>query len=106
MTKQSLEGKIKQANSDLDTAKKALATAGEVKATASGDLEVTNKDLAEDTSVLEGIHHDCMTKASDFELETNSRGEELKALATAKKIIVEATSLAQESQQDVSFLQT
>merc|ERR1712238_485642 len=45
-------------------------------------------------------HHDCMTKAANFEAETKSRGEELKALATAKKIIKEATSLAQ-----VSFVQ-
>merc|ERR1719247_2146845 len=37
--------------------------------------------------------------AEDFEAETKSRGEELKALATAKKIIVEATSGAQ----DVSY---
>merc|ERR1719375_1070184 len=36
-----------------------------------------------------------MTKASAYETEVSSRGEELKALATAKKIIVEATSLAQ-----------
>merc|ERR1719506_3171906 len=36
-----------------------------------------------------------MTKASAYETEVTSRGEELKALATAKKIIVEATSLAQ-----------
>eukprot|EP00929_Paragymnodinium_shiwhaense_P061167 TRINITY_DN3054_c0_g2_i1.p1 TRINITY_DN3054_c0_g2~~TRINITY_DN3054_c0_g2_i1.p1 ORF type:complete len:406 (+),score=182.05 TRINITY_DN3054_c0_g2_i1:118-1218(+) len=35
-----------------------------------------------------------MTKASDFETETKSRGEELKALATAKKIIKEATGAA------------
>merc|ERR1719162_1392943 len=42
-----------------------------------------------------------MTKAANFEAETKSRGEELKALATAKKIIKEATSsLAQ-----VSFVQ-
>merc|ERR1719313_120009 len=32
-----------------------------------------------------------MEKASTFELETTSRGEELKALATAKKIIEEST---------------
>merc|ERR1712194_818137 len=38
------------------------------------------------------LHHDCMTKAANFEAETKSRGEELKALATAKKIIKEATS--------------
>ena len=36
-----------------------------------------------------------MTKASAYETEVSSGGEELKALATAKKIIVEATSLAQ-----------
>merc|ERR1719469_615062 len=43
-----------------------------------------------------------MTKASEFEAETKSRGEELRALAEAKKIIKEATatSLAQ-----VSFVQ-
>jgi len=46
------------------------------------------------------LHHNCMTKANDFEAETKSRAEELKALATAKKIIIEATSLAQ-----TSFLQ-
>merc|ERR1719440_1808749 len=33
-----------------------------------------------------------MTGAEDFEAETKRRGEELKALATAKKVIVEATS--------------
>merc|ERR1719253_1431340 len=44
-----------------------------------------------------------MTKAEDFEAETKSRGEELAALAKAKEIIVEATSLAQE--QSVSLLQ-
>jgi len=55
-----------------------------------------NNDLGE----LGNLHHECMTKAQEFEAETTSRGEELKALATAKKIIIEATSLAQ-----TSFLQ-
>merc|ERR1719171_1932063 len=44
-----------------------------------------------------------MTGAEDFEAETKSRGEELKALATAKKIIVEATSGA--ADQSYSFVQ-
>merc|ERR1719326_1299348 len=44
-----------------------------------------------------------MTKASDFEAETTSRGEELKALATAKKIIKETTSGA--ASQSYGFLQ-
>ena len=45
-----------------------------------------------------------MTGASDFEAETKSRGEELTALATAKKVIVEATSGA--ASQSYSFVQT
>merc|ERR1719158_1413991 len=45
-----------------------------------------------------------MTGAEDFEAETKSRGEELKALATAKKIIAEATSGA--ADQSYGFLQT
>jgi len=51
---------------------------------------------------LAGVHHDCMTKASDFEAETKSRGEELKAIAEAKKIIIEATGGAASA---ASFLQ-
>merc|ERR1719157_406696 len=46
------------------------------------------------------LHHDCMTKASTYEADTRSRSEELKALAQARNIIKEATSLAQ-----VSFVQ-
>merc|ERR1712238_609346 len=45
------------------------------------------------------LHHDCMTKASTFESETKSRGEELKALAEAKRVIKEATGAS------ASFLQ-
>jgi chromosome segregation ATPase len=53
---------------------------------------VTSSDLAEDEKDLATLHQDCMKGAEDFEAETKSRGEELKALATAKKVIVEATS--------------
>merc|ERR1719428_2312410 len=84
----------------MDEAKKSKAESEESKATAEGDLKVTTADLEEDLNTLGGLHHDCMTKANEFEAETKSRGEELKALATAKKIIIEATSLAQ-----TSFLQ-
>merc|ERR1711957_444733 len=48
-------------------------------------------------------HHDCMSKAQEFEAEVTSRGEELKALATAKKIIKETTSGA--AGQSYGFLQ-
>merc|ERR1712085_3535 len=100
LLEQSLEDEIKFANNDLDAAKKGIAASTEKKATAEGDLEVTTKDLAEDVAAKATLHHDCMTKAANFEAETKSRGEELKALATAKKIIKEATSLA-----EVSFVQ-
>merc|ERR1719359_1148774 len=100
MLAMSLNDQLKFANKELDEAKKAKAESEEYKGTAEGDLGVTTADLNEDVSTLAGIHHDCMTKASEFELEVKSRGEELKALATAKKIVIEATSLAQ-----TSFLQ-
>jgi hypothetical protein len=45
-----------------------------------------------------------MKGAEDFEAQTTSRGEELKALATAKKVITETTAGAAE--QSYSFLQT
>merc|ERR1719217_991572 len=74
------------------------------KATAEGDLAVTLKDLAEDTAQLADTHHSCMTQAQDFEAATKSRGEELKALAEAKKVILEATSGA--TAQTYDFAQT
>jgi len=67
-------------------------------------LAVTTKDLNADTSTLATLHQDCMRGAEDFEAETRSRGDELKALATAKKVIVGTTSGA--AGQSYSFLQT
>merc|ERR1719181_2459771 len=99
----SLEDEIKFGNMDMNTAKKDLAAATETKGTAEGDLEVTSKDLAEDKAASSELHHDCMTKANAFETETTERAAELKALATAKKIIQEATAAAMA--QTYSFLQ-
>merc|ERR1719440_2418034 len=92
MLAQSLKDEIRYGTKDMDKAKKDLATSAEAKAAAEGDLDVTSKDLAEDNAALATLHQDCMTGAEDFEAETKSRGEELTALATAKKVIVEATS--------------
>jgi len=103
---QSLKDEIKYASKDMDKAKKDLGASQEAKATAEGDLSVTSKDLSEDTSTLGTLHQDCMRGAEDFEAETKSRGEELKALATAKKVIAEATSGAADlSYSAASFLQ-
>merc|ERR1719217_1719061 len=93
---------------DIERAKKDLAETTQTKATAEGDLSVTTKDLEEDTATLGDLHNDCMEKANAFEVETTDRGEELKALATAKKIVQEATAGA-ESQTygltQISFLE-
>merc|ERR1719271_252528 len=87
----------------MDKTKKGNAACEETKAEAEGDLEVTNKALAEDIKQLADTHQECMTKATDFEAETASRGEELKAIAEAKKIIMEMTGGA--TAQTYSFLQ-
>jgi len=100
MLKASLTDEIKFANKEMDEAKQSKSGSEESKATAEGDLGVTTKDLNNDLGELGNLHHECMTKAQEFETETTSRGEELKALATAKKIIKEATSFEQ-----TSFLQ-
>merc|ERR1719410_2107361 len=108
MLKQSLEDAIKFANKEMDEAKQSKSASAEAKAVAEGDLDVTSKDLAEDIKTLQELHHNCMTKATDFEAEVKSRGEELKALATAKKIIKETTGGAADQSYGLdqeSFLQ-
>jgi len=103
LLKQSLTDEIKYANKDMDETKKGLAESNEAKAAAEGDLKVTSKDLNEDIAALGDLHQDCMTKAQDFEAETTSRGEELKALAMAKKAVKENTEGA--GGQTYDFLQ-
>merc|ERR1719506_140870 len=108
MLKQSLTDEIKFANKDMDKAKKGLAESQENKATAEGDLDSTSKDLAEDIKTKSTLHQDCMSGAEEFELSTKSRGEELNALATAKKIIKESTGGAAGQSyglNQISFLQ-
>jgi len=98
MLKQSLEDELKVANKELGEAKRNIASSTEKKSAAEGDLAVTTRGLSEDVKAKSSLHHDCMQKSSAFEAETKSRGEELKALATAKSVIEEATG--------VSLLQT
>merc|ERR1711920_807235 len=93
---------IEFANKDMDKAKKNKAESEEKKAAAEGDLDVTQKDLAEDIKTKATLHQDCMTAAEEFEAATKSRGEELNALATAKKIIKESTGGAAEQSYSLS----
>merc|ERR1712045_1048000 len=94
---------------EMAEAKQGIAASNEKKATAEGDLDATSKNLAEDISALAELHHECLSKAQDYEAETKSRGEELKAIATAKKIIQETTAGAADLSyglNQVSFLQS
>ena len=103
MLKQSLEDEIKFANKEMSEAKASMAASGEKKAAAEGDLGITSKALETDITALADLHQDCMTKATEFEAETKSRGEELAAIAKAKQIIEEMTSGA--ADQSYSFVQ-
>merc|ERR1719267_317384 len=91
LMEQGLEDEIKFGEKELAEAKADLGKASEAKAAAEGDLAVTAKALAADIKALADLHADCMAKAEEFEAETKSRGEELKALAMAKKVIQEST---------------
>jgi len=101
---------IKFGKKEMAKAQQAKASAAETKAVAEGDLSTTSKALAEDMKQLGSLHQDCMEKATNFELETGSRGEELKALAAAKKVISEMTAGATDlsyglAQTSASFIQ-
>lgn len=101
MLKGSLEDEIKFANKEKSEAHTSKTESEEGKATAEGDLDVTTKALNEDIKDLSGLHHNCLTRAEEYEAETKSRAEELGALAKAKEIIKEAVGASA-----ASFLQT
>jgi len=88
---QSLNSAIKVDGKALDVAKGEKAAASEIKATAEGDLAMTQKDLAENEEGLHLLAQDCQQKAADWEMSTKSRGEELEALTQARKIIGDKT---------------
>merc|ERR1719284_1594090 len=94
LLKQSIEDEIAYGKKELAEAKAGTASSGEKKAAAEGDLAATSKDLAEDIKVQSDLHQQCMTTAQDFEAEVKSRAEELKALAEAKKVLMDNTGAA------------
>merc|ERR1712217_883355 len=84
---QGLNDEIKFGKKEIGESKKALAASGEKKAGAEGDLAATTKTRTGDVGTLADLHQACLTYAQNYEAETKSRGEELKALAEAKKVI-------------------
>mmetsp|Transcript_60389 Transcript_60389/g.93943 ORF Transcript_60389/g.93943 Transcript_60389/m.93943 type:complete len:687 (-) Transcript_60389:39-2099(-) len=103
MMKQSLDDQMAADTKDLNEEKAAKAASEEAKATAEGDLSTTISDLKNSENALSTANSDCMTTAADHEATVAARTEELKVIATAKKILQGTTSGAVE--QTYSFLQ-
>eukprot|EP00451_Oxyrrhis_marina_P001208 CAMPEP_0204252852 /NCGR_PEP_ID=MMETSP0468-20130131/1486_1 /ASSEMBLY_ACC=CAM_ASM_000383 /TAXON_ID=2969 /ORGANISM="Oxyrrhis marina" /LENGTH=654 /DNA_ID=CAMNT_0051226351 /DNA_START=57 /DNA_END=2021 /DNA_ORIENTATION=- len=103
MLTSSLKNKIKNSSKELEDMKHHKAAAEEALATAEGDLKVASKDLDADRADLASLQTDCMVKASDHQASVDDRNEELKALASAKKIIADKTGGA--TDRAYSFLQ-
>jgi len=95
MLKQSLDDQMAADTKDMEDEKAAKAEAEEGKATAEGDLEETVKLLKNTKDDLATASATCMTTAADHEATVNARKEELKAIATARKILEETTSGAE-----------
>merc|ERR1719337_604366 len=91
MLKQSLEDAIKFDGEEKAAAEKASEQAKEDKATAEGDLANTSQNLADAEKTLKELSMKCMTHASSHDQSSQSRAEELKALAQAKKLLEDMT---------------
>merc|ERR1712129_567666 len=103
MLKQSLDDQMAADTKDMEDEKAGKAEAEEGKATAEGDLEETVKLLKNTKDDLATASSTCMAPAADNEATVNARKEELKAIATARKILEETTGGAEK--ESYSFLQ-
>merc|ERR1719158_981681 len=92
MLRQSLEDQKAADEKDLADEKGVKAAAEEEKATAEGDLAVTVKALAEAEDALATAQATCMQVAADHDATVKARAEELKAIAEAKKILVDTSA--------------
>merc|ERR1719271_420381 len=73
MLKQGLEDAMKQEEKELAEAKKNKAGAEEAKAEAEGELERTQKAIADNSKQLKDLQHECMTTAEAYEQESHER---------------------------------
>lgn len=96
LLKQSLEDSIEVDTKEMNEAKSSKHDAEETKATASGELSVTQKDLKEAENVLKNMKGNCETKKIDNELSVKNRAEEVKAIVAAKKVLMDKTGAAAE----------
>jgi len=91
---QRLQDRLKTQNKELNVANKAKASAAEDGSTAKGKLDAVVRDLGEDKKMLKKLQQGCLERASEFEIEVKTRGDELTAIASAKKT-VQAIALVQ-----------
>merc|ERR1719162_2808276 len=103
MLKQSLEDQMAADDKDMDDEKASKASAGESKAGAEGDLDMTSKELAASQQQLATARGSCLQVAADHEATEAARKEELAVIAQAKKILEETSSGA--TSQTYSLLQ-
>merc|ERR1719296_658578 len=92
MLKQSLEDQAAADTKDMDDEKANKGAAEEAKATAEGDLAVTNKDLANSKEQLATAQATCVQVAADHETTVAARKEELGVIAQARKILEDTSS--------------
>merc|ERR1719188_696216 len=95
LLKQSLSDQVAAQKKEMGALKASTATAGMAKATAAGDLAVTQKTLADSEAALETVRGDCMSRAADHEASKKGLAEELAALAAAKKAVAVMTTAAE-----------
>jgi len=103
MLAQSLKDQIANDNKEKKDQEELKSASAEAKATAEEDLANTNKVLAETKASLSDVRSECMSVASDHDATVAGRKEELKVIATAKKILQDTSSGAVEETYD--FLQ-
>eukprot|EP00747_Dinoflagellata_sp_TGD_P122077 gnl/TRDRNA2_/TRDRNA2_173548_c0_seq1.p1 gnl/TRDRNA2_/TRDRNA2_173548_c0~~gnl/TRDRNA2_/TRDRNA2_173548_c0_seq1.p1 ORF type:complete len:706 (-),score=232.57 gnl/TRDRNA2_/TRDRNA2_173548_c0_seq1:172-2289(-) len=101
----SLTNQIANAKEVISKSKTTRAESTHESSSAQGELSVAQTDLAEDIKMLQELHAECISFASDFEQDMKERGEELKAIRQAKTIIEETTGGAESHVYDSSLSQ-
>jgi chromosome segregation ATPase len=85
--KGSIDDQVANQSGELADQKKKMAAAEEGKATATGDLEVTDADIKTSKASLATTQRDCMTVATDHEKAVRAMKAELAVIAQALDII-------------------
>lgn len=97
LMKQNLKTEVQVSKEDMDDAKKEEEESQEEKSELKGDETIAEKDIKQERETLSDLRRVCVEKVQEFTATHNSRADELKALAEAKKVIQETTGAATQS---------